>query len=115
MYSINIIAAITFGLVSLVFQIFIILAFSKIRKEVNGIASANERVPVFGPSSERGRAIKLHKQYYPHSDLRRKFYVAWAGQVLFGMVALACVLQFKTEAGTYVHLTDFVKQFFDGR
>jgi hypothetical protein len=68
--------------------------FRQMIREVNGALPAGSAVPKFGPSWIRGRVIRLHRQFFPESGLRKKLYKVWWLQTAAFISALACVLRF---------------------
>jgi hypothetical protein len=79
-------------LVAIGLQIWMIAVFKQMMKEVNHILPENSRIPEVGPSFLRGKVIKLHRRFLPHSTLRKRLYTLWSLQMLAFGSAVACTL-----------------------
>ena len=77
------------------FYLALVVVQTRMFAEVNSKLPFEQRIGIVGPSSDRSRIIRLHRQYYPDSRLVRRFYTYWWGNVLSGTAALACVIHFK--------------------
>ena len=75
-------------------QVRLILLFRQMMSEVNGILPADSQIPELGPSWLRGRTIRLHRQFFPASRLRKKVYILWTLMMATFIFALACVISF---------------------
>ena len=76
-------------LLAFAFQVRMILLFSRMMDEVNGVLPADSRIPEIGPSWLQGRVIKAHRRFFPESRLRKKMYTAWVVEVTAFTAAVA--------------------------
>ena len=83
-------------LAAFAFQLRAILLFRRMRLEVNARVPEDARIPAVGLSLLRGRVIRLHRQLFPSSRLRRDLYAWWFAEIAMFVSALACVLRFVT-------------------
>jgi hypothetical protein len=81
-------------LVATLLQLRMIYVFRQMIREVNGALPAGSAVPMFGPSWIRGGVIRLHRQFFPESGLRKKLYRVWGLEMAAFISALACVSRF---------------------
>jgi hypothetical protein len=84
----------TLFLVAILFQFKLIYVFRQMIHEVNGALPAGTAVPTFGPSWIRGGVIRLHRQFFPGSGLRKTLYRVWGLEMAAFISALACVVRF---------------------
>ena len=80
---------------SLVLQFRMISVFRKIRDQVNERLPAESRISEVAPSWRRTTVVRLHKQFFPNSQLPKQIYPLWWGMSLLFLAALACVVRFK--------------------
>ncbi len=81
-------------LVAILLQFRLIYVFKQMIHDVNGALPAGTAVPTFGPSWIRGGVIRLHRQFFPESGLRKKLYGVWWWEMAAFLSALACVVRF---------------------
>jgi hypothetical protein len=81
-------------LVAFLFQLKMIGVFRQMIRELSGALPAGSAVPEFGPSWIQGGVIRLHRQFFPESRLRKKLYKVWWLQTAAFFSALACVMRF---------------------
>jgi hypothetical protein len=81
-------------LAAFLLQLRMIAVFRQMIREGNSAAPAGFAVPTFGPSWIRGGVIRLHRQFFPDSGLRKKLYRVWGLEMAAFISALACVLRF---------------------
>jgi hypothetical protein len=82
-------------LIAIAFQVKGIFIFRRMMNEVNGLLPPGDQIPEIGPSWLRGRVIKLHRQFFPESTLRKEMYTVWSLQTAIFLSAVACVVRFK--------------------
>ena len=75
-------------------QLRLILLFSQMMDEVNGILPGDAQIPELGPSWLSGKVIKLHRQFFPNSKLRRRLYIGWTLETAIFLSGLACIIRF---------------------
>jgi hypothetical protein len=80
--------------IAILFQFRLIYVFQQMIREVNGALPAGTAVPTFGPTWIRGGVIRLHRQFFPASGLRKKLYKLWWLEMAAFLSALACVVRF---------------------
>jgi hypothetical protein len=72
-----------------------IFIFRRMMDQVNGVLQANCQIPEIGPSWLQGKVIKLHRQFFPDSTLRKELYVFWCLTTATFLSALACIVEFR--------------------
>ena len=82
-------------LFAIAFQVKSIFIFRRMMNEVNGLLPPGDQIPEIGPSWLRGRVIKLHRQFFPESTLRKEMYTLWSLQTAMFLSAVACIVSFK--------------------
>ena len=87
--------AVALSLITFAFHLRTIFVFRRMMNQVNGALPADSRIPEIGPSWLQGRVIKLHRQFFPDSTLRRELYALWWLTTAAFLSALACVVSFK--------------------
>ena len=81
--------------VAAIFLVRTMVLFSQIMTEANDALASDSKIPEFGPSWLRGKALRVHKQAFPGSLLRRKLYTSWWVEVTAFVSALACFVRFR--------------------
>jgi hypothetical protein len=69
------------------------LTFQQMKGEVNAQLPQAEKVAEWGWSYERGRVLRLHKELYPASHLRRRYCQLWTVSIVLGLSAMALVVR----------------------
>jgi hypothetical protein len=86
--------AASFAVLWLVSKLWLVSVWNDLIDQVNTMALPKDRIPEGGSIANR-RAIRLHRQFFPQSRLRKKLnYLYWMNG-LSGLSAIACVVQFK--------------------
>ncbi len=86
--------AVSLFAVSAGFQLKMIFVFRRMMGEVSARLAPDAGIPEIGPSWLRGKVIKLHRRFYPASNLRKRLYILWALTVAAFLSALALVVRF---------------------
>lgn len=76
-------------------QLRAIWIFGQMRDAVNSSLPDNDRIPEIGPSTLQGKVIRLHRQMFPTSKLRRRLYQWWWAEVIAFTAAVVCWARFK--------------------
>ena len=85
-----------------IFLIRTMVLFSQIMVEANDALAGDSKIPEFGPSWLRGKALRVHKQVYPDSVLRRKLYTSWGVEVTAFLAPLPIPSRQPSLAQTYL-------------
>lgn len=80
--------------IALVLQLRMSALSRRMRDEVNEALPADSRIPSIGLSTLRGEVIKLHRQFFPTSRLRKQVYWSWLLEMVAFVTALAFMLRF---------------------
>ena len=80
--------------IALVFQLRMSALSRRMRQEVNEALPGDSRIPSIGLSTLRGEVIKLHRQFFPASRLRKQVYWLWSLEMAAFVAALAFILRF---------------------
>jgi hypothetical protein len=78
-----------------IFLVRTMVLFRQIMVEANDALASNSKIPEFGPSWLRGKALRVHEQAFPGSLLRRKLHTSWWVEVAAFVSALACFIRFR--------------------
>jgi hypothetical protein len=88
-------AGILFFLLAVGLQFKAIGVFRAMMNAVNATLPPESRIPDIGPSWLRGKVIRLHKQRFPESQLRKELYGFWFAMLAAFLVAVGSVVSFK--------------------
>jgi hypothetical protein len=84
----------TFDLICYAFYSGLIVVQQKMIDDVNRQLPPSERIGIVIASTTIPKVIRLHRQFYPSSNLTARFYRYWWGSVVAFVAALACVIHF---------------------
>ena len=87
-------AIILLAVISVAAQLIMNGTFRQIATEVDSVVPDQEKIPEFGWSTERARALRLHRAHYPASALRKRLYLIWWVQALSTVGVLGCLYAF---------------------